>query len=304
MQNSQRWLDYLARRFVRDNSLSPTRLDEIIVTHIVPREANSETGNFVADAAMVFKKIDGAAYRGAVLFNYNALRLDSLFKNISPEVWLYNPKTTKEVAAELIRRYNVPAEIDWFVDQPINADVLPQIYSIAFKRTNQTVPTTIDVKVNRSEVDLADIFLDNVLDVPAISFVSETNRTNAEFSYAVDFTPDNLYTYHYLRNYPAGLFDEEIDWEAEPVQSLASLIRERMGYPTFYERLEGLQTGDVCFRGSQLVYNGPTAGYVHPDNLASSPGGDTRYDRLLVVRFDSAYSGFQGLGYFHYNDLS
>lgn len=297
------WSLHLVRSLTRLNGLKPLNAEEAYFTRQDSPKGMSPTSPFTARGTIVFrdKKAD---YRGSGLVTYSGLDVALLFKNIDPVVWLYNPRDTTEIVEEVARRYGLPLDPAWFINQPFDHTDLPKSVVIESVRTDFTIKSQFTVRVERADADLSEIFTLVDLNYPKVSFEPLTNRTNAEFSYHQDFTPDNLAQYKDLVEYPKELFETEDQFLDSKVQTLVGLIKERLQLPVYYEVTEDLAANDVCFRNSKVVYNGPTRSYVHPDKLPSSPKADTWYDRVLVIRFDQATSGWQGLAYFHYNELS
>lgn len=297
------WSQHLVRSLTRLNGLKPLNAEEAYFTRQDSPKGMSPTSPFTGRGTIIFRD-KGANYRGSGLVTYSSLNVATLFKNIPPVVWLYNPRTTHEIVIELARRYGLPLDPAWFVNEPFDHTNLPKSVELKVVRTDFTVEERLTVRVERADADLSEIFTKVDLEYPKISFLPLTNRTSAEFSYHQDFTPDNLSQYKDLVEYPTGPMDHKDKYLESKVQTLVSLIKERLELPVYYEVTEDLAADDVCFRNSVLVYNGPTRNYVHPDKKPSSPKADTWYDRVLVIRFDDALSGWQGLAYFHYNNIS
>ena len=297
------WSDHLVRSFVRSNAFKPLVADEAFVTRERSPTSGAPDWEFMGQATIVFSDTD-SLYRGGALIEYVGISVSKMFVNISPEVWLYNPRTTREIAAELARRYGIPLLAEWFVDEPFDHTNLPQTVKLKTIRSNFTIKDEIAVTVRRADAQLSEIFEKNVLASPKVPFELLEARTNAEFAYKQDMTPDNLAVFKELQRYPAGVCDDISKYSDQALQVLANMITERLGWHVSYHKDSGLTPKDLCFRGSELVYNGSSKKYVHPVNDPSSPGANAWYDNVLVVRFDSTYSGVHGLGYFHYNNLS
>lgn len=297
------WSDHLVRKLVRDNALKPLVVDEAYSTRESSPGGMSPSSPFQGKGTIVFRD-RGANYRGGALVTYNGFRPSVLFKNVKAEVWLYNPTSSAEIIAEVARRYGVALDPSWFIGKSFDYKVMPQTIELEVKRTNFTFQDFFSVTVRRADARLDEIFTNNILECPKVSFTTLAEKTCAEFSYGKDCTPDNLALYKEVKRYPAGKITDISQYPNQAVQVVADLIRERVGWTTQYEKASGLTARDLCFRGSELIYNGPSKSYVHPVNDPSSPTADTWYDNVLVIRFDPVHSGVHGMGYFHYNDLS
>lgn len=297
------WSDHLVRSFVRLNAFKPLTADEAFVIRERSPTSGAPSWDFKGQATMVFSDTDGL-YRGGALIEYDAIKVSEMFKNIQPEVWLYNPRTKREIVAELSRRYGAPLLPEWFEDGAFDHTDLPKTVTLKALRTNFTMVDEITVMVRRSDAKLDEIFTEQVLTCPKVPFTLLDSRTNVEFSYKQDMTPDNLALFKELQRYPVGVCDDISKYSDQALQTLAGLITERLGWNVNYHKDSGLTPKDLCFRGSELVYNGSSKKYVNPVKDPSSPGANTWYDNVLVVRFDPTYSGVHGLGYFHYNNLS
>lgn len=295
------WSDHLVRRFARLNSLRVLNGEEAYTTRESSPSGKPALDPFVGNATMVFRDLDGY-YRGSGLVNYNCLTPSVLFKNIDVEVWLYNPKTTREIAAEVARRYGVPIDPSWVVDKPFDFTVMPKTVEIEFARTDFTPRNFLNVTVRRADADVGQIFKSTVLSSPKVPFTLLDSRSNAEFSYQYDFTPSNPEEVKQLKAYPAVRIIDLSQYRDNPAMTvLSDLIAARTDWKPRYEVASGLTASDLCFRGSQMVYNGRSVNYVPAE--PHLPSADTWYENVLVVRFDATHSGVQGLAFFHYNNL-
>lgn len=301
MQDNVTWLSHLVRRFARLNNLTPLRTDDVLIQQ--EEIVSTAAEYFRSRGALVFRDT-GANYRGSALVTFNGLNLSKLFLNVAPVVWAYNPKTLREIAAALIAQYGAPLQASWFKDGAFDYTQMPQTVTLELLPTPFCNRSTLQVTVKRANADISTLFTQTTLVTPQVGFEPQTARTSAEFSYATDFTPSNLIEYEALLSYPSGQLTTETVYNDLPIQTLKGLIEERLGNPVAFEVTEGLSANQICFKNSTLVYNGLTSGYVHPDHLPWRPGADGWYDRVLVLSFDAATSGFQGLAYFHYNDLN
>lgn len=295
------WSDHLVRRFARLNSLRVLNGEEAYTTRESSPSGMFASDPFVGNATMVFRDLDGY-YRGSGLVKYNCLTPSVLFKNIDVEVWLYNPKTTREIAAEVARRYGVPIDPSWVVDKPFDFTVMPKTVEIEFARTDFTPRSFLSVTVRRADADVGQIFKSTVLSSPKVPFTLLDSRSNAEFSYQYDFTPSNPEEVKQLKAYPAVRIIDLSQYRDNPAMTvLSDLIAARTDWNPRYEVASGLTASDLCFRGSQMVYNGRSVNYVPAE--PHLPSADTWYENVLVVRFDATHSGVQGLAFFHYNNL-
>lgn len=295
------WSDHLVRRFARLNSLRVLNGEEAYTTRESSPSVKFASDPFVGNATMVFRDLDGY-YRGSGLVNYNCLTPSVLFKNIDVEVWLYNPKTTREIAAEVARRYGVPIDPSWVVDKPFDFTVMPKTVEIEFARTDFTPRNFLNVTVRRADADVGQIFKSTVLSSPKVPFTLLDSRSNAEFSYQYDFTPSNPEEVKQLKAYPAVRITDLSQYRDNPAMTvLSDLIAARTDWKPRYEVASGLTASDLCFRGSRMVYNGRSVNYVPAE--PHLPSADTWYENVLVVRFDATHSGVQGLAFFHYNNL-
>lgn len=295
------WSDHLVRRFARLNSLRVLNGEEAYTTRETSPTGMSPSSVFVGDATMVFRDLNGY-YRGSGLVKYKCLTPSVLFKNIDVEVWLYNPKTIREIVAEVARRYGVAIDPAWAVDGAFDYTTLPKTITVEFNRTHFTNQDFLNVTVRRADASVEQIFTNTVLNSPKVPFTLLDARINAEFSYQTDFTPSNPEECKQLKEYPVGLISDLSQYRDVPAMTvLTDLIASRTDWTPQYEVEAGLKPTDICFRGSQLVYNGRTTGYVPAE--PHQPSADTWYENVLVVRFDATHSGVQGLAFFHYNNL-
>lgn len=296
--------EHLVRRFVLANSLSLSPKDAATTVRPWRPSTGSAADSFTAKNTVVFKDSDGK-YRGGGIIEYNHLNPALLFKNITPVVYLYNPKSHAEIAEELGRRYGVPVFGVWVKNKAFDYTTLPQTVTIEFAANNYINEVSLNVRVERSNADLAEIFTKDVLATPNLPYEVLDARTNAAFSYHIDFTPDSLQEFKFLKAYPVDQITNENSYKnSQSVRVLRELVVERTNWTAQYETYYSPTPKSLCFKGSQLLYNGSTKRFVDPAADPASPTADAWYDNVLVIRFSSMYSGVQGLGYFHYNELS
>ena len=298
------WVKRLLRNFVRTSKLEPNNKDKLSVLYTTfVKSEGYQTATFTRMAMMVnFSDSDGN-YRGAKSTTYFTIRPELLFKNITPAVTLYNPKTMREVGEALILKYGLPIKSDAFPVTPIDASVLPATIDISMGSYGWMEPEFIPVRITRAKVSVQELFQNTVLDSPQIPTTLLTGRTPAEYTYALDFTPDLPEDYTALLNYPTMFFDETVKDAVMADQAviwLMGAIAKRMAVPSDWEVVN--PDGFAMFK-SQLVYNGLSKDYVPANAQPWSPRGDTGFENLLVIQFSSDIPGRAGLGFFHYNTL-
>lgn len=244
--------------------------------------------------------------RGSRRVRFTKMALATMFRNVTPVVYAYTPRSTKEVAEALIKRYGLPLDADWFVNTPIPTEVgnSPDFtIGISLKRTLFTRNPSesegaTQVRVIQADVDLSEIFKNNVLSTPVMPFVVRMGYTNLEtLTYGIDFTPDTPERFILLRDIQASidLYGFESP-SAERSGNLVELLSDRTGRPA---TVEADQDGKICLLRATLVYNGPTVGF---------PTADTWYDNVLVFDsivdpIDSAARDYRGRAYVHYNNI-
>lgn len=301
MQIEARWLQSLTRKFVRDNQLKPLAADSVVMINPTFPPNTSPLTNFTSKGILVFKDTD-ANYVGSEIVNWGACNIALLFKNIAPEVWVYNPNTLEELADALIKRYGLPFEKTWFENGPVDCTVLPIKVKLKTITNHFLVGgVELEITVNRGAADLTEIFKDTVLESPGWPLTLATDRTSAEYSYSLDLTPGLPEDYRLLNTYPSGKMTEEL-YANDAVKLLVTLINQRSEQMKAAFSTE--VAGDFNFKNSELVFNGRPRNFVHPEGKPWSPGADVRYDRVLVIRFDTSAPGRGGYGFFHYYEVS
>lgn len=270
----------------------PVKGTETVFFPIVERHWDAATR-----AVLGFAKTD-PNFQGTRAVSAVHLRLDHLFKNISPiEAYAYVPRSTQEVAAALIERYGVPLKAEWFVDAPITDeqvnnmpfDIKLQLKNVPWCSHN-TSAYDITVTVYEPNADIADVFKTDILDMPVMPYTIRAGKTNLELiTVGVDFTP--LYPDDYTRLLEIET-SEDLFSAATPhiyrADVLVRLMQERTGITT----VRTPTGGDITTNGATLVFNGKASQY---------PSADTRYDRVIVM--DITCDKYAGRYYFHYNDL-
>lgn len=244
--------------------------------------------------------------RGSRRTKFNKLEIRKLFRNITPVVWMYTPRSTGEVAQALIERYGLPLQKEWFANTAIPPEVgnnPPFKVKLALIGTDFTYHTAevdlLEVEVRQSDVDIGTLFESNVLDAPSLPFVVRQGYINTELmTYSKDFTPETIEVYKLLAgiNTSAQLFSSD-GTNDETSLMITALLHSRLGVPVVRE---GDVEGALTLRDATLVYNGLTSGFAKADSW---------YDRVLV--FDtvldptsSTARTYRGRCYVHYNELS
>lgn len=246
-----------------------------------------------------FQKTD-PNHRGTKLTRADNMALGKMFARI-PElnVFVYVPKTTREIAQALIDRYGLPMYASMFVDIPITAE---QVANMPFKIDLQLQPGPwciqdnadfARVTVNEPNVDLADAFKNNVLDVPVLPYTIAQGATNVELvSIGTDFTPLYLEDYARLLEITTAA---DLSSAATPnvfrADVLVRLMEERTGIVT--QRQATTERDILTTDSAKLLYHGKPSGY---------PTANTAYDRVLVFELVNCPS-YTGVYYFHYNSL-
>lgn len=301
MQIEGRWLQSLTRKFVRDNKFTPLAADSVVMLKpTMPPNIRLLT-NFTSQGILVFKDTD-SNYVGSEIVSWGGCNIALFFKNVTPEIWVYNPNTKRELADALIKRYGLPFEKEWFEDGPVDCTVLP-IQTKLKTLTNHFLVggVELEITVNRGVADLTEILKDAVLESPGWPITLATDRTSAEYSYSLDLTPGLPEDYRLLGTYPAGMMDE-VFYEHDAVKLLVSLINQRS--EQMKASFSTAVAGDFNFKNSEMVFNGRPRNFVHPEGKPWSPGTDVRYDRVLVIRFDTSAPGRGGYAFFHYYEVS
>lgn len=311
MDVNNTWLQSLAMAFVRKNSLTAYAADKPSVNQLNPVGFLTPLAPGIGHSKGFLTFSDtNAALRGAVAVTWDTVNLEWLFRNIIPEIYVYNPHTKHELVAALIKRYGLPLTVDMFCDGAIDATVLPKTIQLETKGTHSTPDynseaagsrSVIDVVVKRGDVNVADVFSSTVLATPGLPFKVLSGRTHAEFVYSVDFTPGLPETYKKLRAIPVGAVDSA-RYNSADFTALLELITQRYLYGAVAWNTGGVT--DFNFINSSVVYNGPTKAFVHPEGKSYSPGADARYDHVVVIKFDETSASRVGYGFFHYYEVS
>lgn len=300
MATQLKWHLYLARALIDKNGLQPGPNDQVIPIHPISPSDNAKN-DFTGHASLTFTDSNGK-YRGSVVSHWSNVRLERLFKNITPEIWVYNPTTLRELGAALIERYALPLEPNMIVDGPFDPTILPQQVTLKTLRSH-VVPADdeIEITVNRGEVDIGTLFTKTDLTSPGVPYTLLSGRASAEVSYVLDCTPDLPEQYALLQTYPSAVIDPAL-YDNAAVQLLVSLINERSeDGKAFYST--GL-AADYNFSGSKLVFVGNPKNFVHPENKPWSPKPEVGYDRVIVIQFSDANIGRAGYGFFHFYEVS
>lgn len=245
--------------------------------------------------------------RGSRRVQFNKVKLNNMFRGVSAEVFLYTPRTTHEVAAELIRRYGLPLNLDWFVNTPIptevgnSPDFTIKLYMVRtlFNMEPANQDEALSVRVRQADVDLKDIFKKVDLSTPKLPFTIRAGYTNTEYlTYGKDFSPETVEKFALLKAIAAS---EDLYGFEYPSSDRSAYLVELMNSRLDIEvTTEGDQDGKLSLKNAVFVHNGPTVGF---------PKADTWYDNVLVFDtvldpMDSSARDYRGRCYVHYNNVS
>lgn len=245
--------------------------------------------------------------RGSRRVSFAKTKITTMFRNISPVVYLYTPRSHREVATELIRRYGLPLKPEWFVDTPIPTEVgnspdfvvrLRQTRTL-FTVQSEVVDEELPVRVLQADVDLKDIFTDVDLNGLTIPYTIRQGYTNTELlTFSKDFTPETRERFVLLRDIATSLDLYGFDYpNSERSANLAELMSSRMGIAV---SIEGDLDQTLSLKNATLVYNGAATGF---------PKSDTWYENVLVFdtvtdAAESSARDYRGRCYVHYNTVS
>lgn len=246
--------------------------------------------------------------RGSRRVRFRKMKLLTLFRGISPVVYCYTPRTAREVADALIKRYGLPLLKEWFVDFPIASDVgnSPDFtVRLRLTRTNFCEPEPyaqvdyLEVRVLQQDQDVGELFKKTVMTAPAMPYVPRQGYANTELlTYGIDFTPNTVEVYDAIKSITTSedLYGHESP-SLERANTLMELMTDRLGFPVVREPD---QDDALCLLRSTLVYHGLTVGF---------PTADTWYTNVLVFDtitdpLDSAAREYRGRCYVHYNSIS
>lgn len=268
--------------------------------------ADSEQWDKVATIMNLGWSAKNNTVRGSRRVQFNKINLANMFRNITPVVYCYTPRNTREVATELIKRYGLPMNPEWFVNTTIPTAVgnSPDftigltVTDTLFTRSPSDSDGPLQVRVLQADVDMAELFKSSVLNAPVMPYVVRQGYTNLEtITYGVDFTPDTPERFILLRAIEASidLYGHEAP-SAERSSNLVELLSDRTKIPA---TVDADQDGKICLLRATLVYNGPTVGF---------PTSNTWYDNVLVFDtivdpIDSAARDYRGRAYVHYNNI-
>lgn len=189
MDYEKPWLSQIGRAFFRANTLKPVEGDEIdlIRTEIAGNVPNGK-GSEIMYSTLVFRGWEGN-YNGSIGIKYNTSHLETLFKNVTiPVIHTYNPHTLRELAAIFIEQYGLPYDVTWFEDGPFNAQTMPTHATLKTVRNSYCAPSTLTIRIERSESDITELFKNVVLEGLKMPF--DPNMRSATIAmYGTDFTP-------------------------------------------------------------------------------------------------------------------
>jgi len=243
--------------------------------------------------------------RGSRRVRFNKLSLNTLFRGVTPVVYLYTPRSKREVAQALIDRYGLPLQAEWFADEAIPT-ATGNLEDFTVKLwLNLTLFTMggdeynfLTVRVLRANADLATLFKDNVLDTPVMPYVIRSGYKNTELmTYGKDFTPSTEERFVALKSIASSqdLYGTQSP-SLELSNTLVEILSDRLGIPV---TKEADVDGALCVHNATFVYNGPTTGLT---------GADVWYDNVLVFDtvidpLDSTARDYRGRCWLHYNNM-
>lgn len=246
--------------------------------------------------------------RGTKYVRWERIVLNELFKNITPEVYMYNAHSLVEIAEALFNKYGVPYDPNWVRNAAVNGNRLEYTVALDFndnqwamfsRQSNYDTDHPLIVTVKQPSMDLATLYTDTVVTEPTMPYVVRAGYTNTEIlSFSLDFTPTLDDEFRLLQEIAsdADLNDVTADPTKSRAEYLVRLLGERLGIPT---TVEADIDGALTTAGAKFVYNGPSVGI----SVAN-----TQYDNVLV--FDTVIDPastvartYRGRVYMHYNNV-
>lgn len=243
--------------------------------------------------------------RGSRRVRFNKLSLNPLFRNVTPVVYLYTPRSKREVAQALIDRYGLPLQADWFADEAIPTatgnleDFTVKLWlNLTLFTMGGDENNALNVRVLRANADLSTLFKNNVLDTPVMPYTIRSGYKNTEpMTYGKDFTPSTEERFVALSSIASSqdLYGTESP-SLELSNALVEILADRLGIPV---TKEADVDGALCVRNATFVYNGPTTGIAQ---------ADVWYDNVLVFDtvvdpLDSTARDYRGRCWVHYNNM-
>ena len=244
--------------------------------------------------------------RGTKRFRWERVYLREVFKNIRPEVYVYNAHDARKVVTALFKKYGVPYDPAWVTNFSVNGNRAEYYIDVDFFNTQWTMQWAGDgwsnplrVYVKQPTMNVAELFTDTVMSEPTMPYIVRAGYTNTEIlTFSVDFTPSEDLSYQQLLEIAAtaDLNDLTADPSAYRAQNLVDLLSSRLGIPA---TTEADIDGALSTANAKFIYNGPTTGIA-----VANPA----YDRVLVFDTDldtnsTAARTYRGRVYMHYNNV-
>lgn len=240
-----------------------------------------------AKAILGYKK-GAQSYRGTTEVDYNRIDLGLLFKNITPTLTMFQPRSHKEIFAELLRAYGLPGESEEAVLAEVNNTTIDPTDNLA--EVTLTIGAgnlykgSLLVKLKQKVMPLEEIIVYNELPVlnERLSLMN-TKLVSERHFYHYDFTDHPLIAA--LRAAVPGT-TLNVDFFNDPD------VWQECGEIRFYPRVSsysGVPFNIYNTNGSPCVYNGPARDW---------PDANPEYKYVAV--YNPAVSC---VGYFllHYN---
>lgn len=263
-----------------------------------------KTGIAEAATALLAGKY-GTGVRGYRELKYTRLDLGKLFKNQVIKIGIVEPKPVFELLEDIYTATGYAFETtDLEPLAPPNGQTLPWRATLKAANTSFIYFGQAEVEFVKRPLRLSDIVFDREVDVNLQGVVDDGSRARAElFTFGIDYTS--------VGPVLAGLREGSLSWtdntspEHQKAETLITALNAIDRLP--WKNVVGPNPWTV--NGARIVYSGRVDSY-DPTTLGIGDirRPNQRYDRVLVVSFESdttGATGFYGSAMFiHYNTES
>lgn len=246
----------------------------------------------------------GHGVRGYQEVSYDRVDLAKLLRGFVPKIPVNKPKALHDCLAELFEYLGLA-----FGQEDLVPFVPPAQQTLPYRVTLTATPTSpvyfgsADVEFIEGPALLQGLVLSKDLDVD-LSAVDGTGRQRAELlSFGIDYTSQATA----LTQTQIGSLTWSADGDSahQSVLALAYALSEIDGYPWVANKTPSPYT----LYGASVLYNGKVSGYESTLlGVTDFRSPNPRYDRVLVVRFDSdtttATGPYGSVLFVHYNTLT
>lgn len=260
----------------RDNNLYLSRADVVVSNpRVNPNPTVIEGSISVRDTLADLLAILGGGFKENAQITYRRLDAATIFAKTIAVLRPNGQSLVSDFLPDLNTLYGLALSRDDIDDAVVDSQLLPQTFTVVFKKDNPAWQGQFDVRLERLPISLPDVLLNTTLPVLRYPTGQHTLIQGDLYLYAKDFT-----------EHAAQLVNVDFN---TPLDGVLGVLNQTQTPDVWVIRT---QAADFNLYNAAVLYNGPVI-----DTYSTRRG----FSRLLVIQLDSVCQNMAGRLLFHYN---